>query len=151
VGAARGLLASIPDASAYHAQAAKAISDAAIEGDAPVKVAHAPAAKPAKPTKPTEPAKPTEPPQPAPPTMSFEQAMNHARDDANAHNWAAALQHAQIALASRTDHEAQMIATKAACSLNRPDLARRYLAPASTGSFHDLAVSHCENLGIALE
>jgi hypothetical protein len=44
-----------------------------------------------------------------------------------------------------------MIATKAACSLGRADLARHFLAPKGAGSYHDLAVRHCENLGIDLE
>ena len=97
-------------------------------------------------------AAPPKPPEaPAAPAVSFDQAIARARDAAAAKQWRVAGEAARAALTVRSDPEAEMIATKAACMEHDSAAAHHYEPPRSSGSYHDIAVQFCENQGIVLE
>ena len=172
IGEAKGLLATIPRESPSYAKARAHIEKAELAAQAaapPVAVAQTEPKqppkpdvtnpKPAKPTKPTKPeptapavgsAAPPQPPEE--PVVDFHTAMTAARDAQAAKQWGSAFRHAKAALRSQPGNaEARMIATKGACATGRAHLARALLPEKSSGSYHDIAKTFCENRGHTLD
>jgi tRNA A-37 threonylcarbamoyl transferase component Bud32 len=76
--------------------------------------------------------------------------LAEARSALKAKNYRAALKGAEQVLAARSDGEAQMIATVAACGLGNESKAKKHL-PKGRSSYREISIHRCGVLGIELE
>jgi tRNA A-37 threonylcarbamoyl transferase component Bud32 len=85
-----------------------------------------------------------------PPARDPDAALAEARTALKQKSYRAALRGAEQVLAARSDPEAQMIATVAACGLGNEPRAKKHL-PKGRSSYREISIHRCSALGIDLE